>query len=101
MQSKHRPPERIASARKGTYLRRLFLSRRCTKVLASVLGVDLVEIVRAWPDVVDGTFRCVVPSIMVLLAKLRRSRVRNEYYVIKKKSDVQEGHPQILEEAQL
>jgi len=47
--------------------------QRCTQVLASVLGVDMVEVVRSWPDVIDRAFGGVVDGIVVLLAELCNS----------------------------
>jgi hypothetical protein len=51
-----------------------YLSRqRGTQVLASILGVDVVEVVSAWPDVIDRAFGGVIDGIVVLLAKLCNS----------------------------
>jgi len=45
-------------------------SERRTDVFPSVLGIDRLKVVCAWPDVVDGALRGVVDSVVVLLAKL-------------------------------
>jgi hypothetical protein len=44
--------------------------QRRTQVLAAILGVHMVEVVRAWPDVIDRAFGGVIDGIVVLLAEL-------------------------------
>lgn len=41
-----------------------------TQVLAPILGVHMVEVVSTRPDVINGTFRGKINSIMILLAEL-------------------------------
>ena len=44
-----------------------------TQVLASILGVDMVEVVSTWPDVIDRALGSVIDGIVVLLAELCNS----------------------------
>lgn len=49
-------------------------------VLASVLVINALEVVRAWPDVVKQTLRDVRTRIVVLFPELKKSKNESASY---------------------